>query len=168
MSDFGEIVECYTKTAVIQLQRIPKAAKNVVTQNVNVTIAPLMRQGGSLRTADYSQKLTIQLVESDLANFAIALMGLRSSTEIKGSDVGNYSKVLYVNVNEDQTTNIIISFYSKGNTTNSNVSQSITFKNSERYPLLRLVVTQLTKNSTQYEQTVADTLNLLKASVLRP
>ncbi len=167
MSEFGEIAEHYTNTAVLQLQRIDAKRKSGGAHQLNVTIAPLQTGSENKRRADFSQKLTMQLTESDMANFAIGLMGLRPNTRIKSSQVGEEAKVVYVNVNDNQTTSVIISVMTRGNTTNTQLQQSICFENSERYPLLRLVVTQLARNSTQYEQSVADTLNLLKASVLR-
>lgn len=166
MADFGELVEHYTNTAVIQIQRIEVSKKQSVKHLCNVTIAPLIRSENS-RRADFTSKQTMQVDESDMANLAIGIMGLKPKIAIQGTTIGDSSKVLYVNVNQDQTTNIVISTLTNCSGTNAKLSQSICFKNSERYPFLRLVVTQLTKNSTQYEQTVADTLNLLKASVLR-
>lgn len=166
MADFGELVEHYTNTAVIQIQRIEVNKKQSVKHLCNVTVAPLIRTTDS-RKADFTSKQTMQVDESDMANLAIGIMGLKTNIAIQGTTKGDSSKILYVNANQDQTTNIVISTLTNGGGTNARFSQSICFKNSERYPFLRLVVTQLTKNSTQYEQTVADTLNLLKASVMR-
>ncbi len=166
MSEFGEIAEHYTNTAVIQLQRIESTRKSGGKYVINVTIAPMQKSPSGIK-ADFTRKLTMQLSESDMANFAIGLMGLRPNTKITSSRVGEEAKVMYINANPDHTTNILISTMTRGTSTNSQHKQSICFQNTERYPLLRVVVTQLTRNSTQYEQTVADTLNLLKASVMR-
>ena len=71
------------------------------------------------------------------------------------------NKVAYININPDETMNINMS--SDGE---KKQSLSIVFNQEHRYKLLRLAVTQLAKNSIGYEQSVGDTLNLLKASVI--
>ncbi|MBF4437564.1 hypothetical protein ERJ77_24375, partial [Vibrio anguillarum] len=76
MSDtFGEIVELYTATAVMQFQRIPVMKKNKKIECLNVTLAPLMDSGRGNKTANFDKKMVIQLKESGMANLAAALMG---------------------------------------------------------------------------------------------
>ncbi|ACH64727.1 hypothetical protein ACTFQF_00555 [Aliivibrio fischeri] len=171
MSVFGELVELYTQAAVLQLQRVPVTKGEVTVHNLQVTIAPLIafnNQGS--RKADFEQKVVMQLTESGIANLAIGLLGFKNAIAIEGSRHGENAKVLYLNVNENGTTNINISCSLKGQgaSTNSRKTQSITFKNAERYPLVRIAVSQLAKNNTDHEQSYADTLNLLKACIMRP
>jgi len=130
MSEFSEIAEHYTNTALLQLQRIDAKRKSRGGHQLDVTIAPLQTGSGNKRSADFTQKLTMQLTESDMANFAIGLMGLRPNTRIKSSQVGDEAKVVYVNVNDNQTTSVIISMMTRGNTINAQLQQSICFENS--------------------------------------
>lgn len=161
--EFGELIELYTNTAVIQAQRVPVHIKrhNRLWHLLNVTIAPVVTNGGA-RGPDFSNKLTMQLNESNMSLLAAGLMGLRRNVSIEGTRSPNSAdaKVMYLNNNDDETTNIILS------STNGQYKskQSITFQQQERYPLLRMTASQLTKNSQGFEQTVADTLNIIKAS----
>ncbi|RYU64277.1 hypothetical protein [Aliivibrio finisterrensis] len=169
MSTFGEITELYTKTAVLQLQRVPITKGDVVTHNLQVTIAPLLSyENNNSKKADFSQKVVMQLSEAGISNLAIGLLGFKKAVSIEGSRHGDSAKVLYLNVNENATTNINISSSSKGQGSNSRQTQSITFQNTERYPLVRITVSQLAKNNLDHEQSYADTLNLLKACIMRP
>lgn len=155
--DFGEVVEVYTPRSVLQVQRMTKQqkAKNLVT--IKVTVAPVLEGMPS-----FSEKHEMLLQEHQLAQFCIAMMGLKLNTEIKGVSKENLSKSLYVNINQDNTVNIISTHKING----AIQKHSITFKPEYRYQLLRLAVSQLTLNSSGYEQSVGDTLNILKASTM--
>lgn len=157
---FGELIELYTNTAVIQAQRIPVIKRDKQVHLVNITIAPLID-----RVANFDDKISLQLGESAMAYVCAGLMGLKEKIRVDGTRSPNAaeSKVLYLNNNMDETTNITLSSLSG---TNKN-TQSITFKHQERYPLLRIIASQLTKNSVGYEQTIADTLNLIRGSYMR-
>ncbi|ENI4487384.1 hypothetical protein ABXZ88_003256 [Vibrio fluvialis] len=158
---FGELIELYTNTAVIQAQRIPVMKKDRQLHLVNITIAPLVD-----RVANFDQKITLQLGESAMAYVAAGLMGLKKNLKVDGTRAPNATeaKVLYLNNNDDETTNISLSSL-KGQ--QQKMTRSITFKYQERYPLLRIIASQLTKNSVGYEQTIADTLNLIRGSYMK-
>ncbi|AZS26509.1 hypothetical protein DYL72_15565 [Vibrio anguillarum] len=149
----------------MQFQRIPVMKKNKKIECLNVTLAPLMDSGRGNKTANFDKKMVIQLKESGMANLAAALMGFKRNISIhsSGSPENPSKKVMYVNLNDDDTTNIIIA----ESANNERKNLSISFKNTERYPLLRLTASQLTLNSTGYNQTITDTLTLIKASVMR-
>ncbi|WP_281188404.1 hypothetical protein AAIA71_28555 (plasmid) [Vibrio harveyi] len=155
--EFGEVVEVYTAKAVLQLQRATRARKIGCLHTIKVTIAPIENNG-----ANFQKKLVMQLEENQLSTFCQAMMGLLRNVRIDGAKIqGEKAKVAYININNDDTVNINIS-----DSESNRFNQSIVFSPDYRYQLLRLAASQLTKNSKGYEQTIADTLNLLKASVI--
>lgn len=169
MSDkpYGEIIEVYSQTAVLQLQRVVVNLHSGQLHTCNITIAPL---SGASPKPDFALKQTMQFSEDNLATFCLGIMGLVTGQPIKGSTRSDSAKVCYVNTNSDGTINVVLSQQSRRteqSQTNSKASQSIVFNNGSRFKILRLAATQLAQNSSDYELTMADTLNLLKASALR-
>ncbi|EHD1698846.1 hypothetical protein M2G93_17145 [Vibrio vulnificus] len=157
-NEYGEVVEVYTTKAVLQLQREVKVRNGTKKlHTIRVTIAPIF-QG----RAHFNDKISMQLEESHLATFCQSMMGLLKNIRIDGAKIaGEKAKVLFININPDETVNLNMSDSESGN-----LGKSIIFSPDHRYVLLRLAASQLTLNSQGYEQTIADTLNLLKASVI--
>lgn len=160
---FGEVVEVYTTTALLQLQRQVVQRKQKPLHTVDLTLAPILN--GNI---DFTKKLVVRFEEQHLATFCQCLMGLRRKCRFDGKRVkGEAAKVVYVNVNDDDTININACDSDNQRHGDSNrFNQYIVFKPEYRYQLLALAASQLTKNSQGYEQTVGDTLNLLKASAM--
>ncbi|MCG9575370.1 hypothetical protein L1D14_03880 [Vibrio tubiashii] len=155
-SPYGEVTEVYTTSAVLQMQRmvIKRSAKMLHT--VAITIAPLLNG-----KVDFSLKRVIQLEEQQLSLFCQSLMGLKHRTQFKGNSRANgFAKVMYVNINPDETVNVIMAEKAES----SQQKQSITFEPAARYQLLTMAVSQLTLNSIGYKQTMSETLSVLKAS----
>ena len=147
----------FAHNAELQLQRHVVERKNLVLHTVRMTLAPRV----NMKT-NFSVKMIMDLEEHQLSGLCLSLMGLIQHNCIDGvKGVGLNNKVAYININPDETMNINMS--SDGE---KKQSLSIVFNQEHRYKLLRLAVTQLAKNSIGYEQSVGDTLNLLKASVI--
>ncbi|MEI8659325.1 hypothetical protein [Vibrio sp. Hal054] len=164
--EFGELIELYTNTAVIQAQRVPVMKQKRRWELINITVAPLIENSSEgTRYPDFSAKIAMQLDESAMAAVCAGLMGLKGNIRVDGTraPTSTEAKVLYLNNNPDSTTNINMA----ADNGRAKRTQSITFSYQDRYPLLRLIASQLAKNSLGYEQTIADTLNLIKASYLR-
>ncbi|MDN3661169.1 hypothetical protein [Vibrio agarivorans] len=155
--EYGEVVQVFSHNAQLQLQRHVVQRKSEVLHTVRITLAP--RQHSQ---TDFSKKIIMDLEEHQLSTLCLSLMGLIKNNKIDGvKGEGRNNKIAYININPDETININIS-----NDTGKRQSLSIVFGQEHRYKLLRLAVTQLTKNSVGYKQTVGDTLNILKASVI--
>lgn len=152
---FGEVVEVYSGSAVIQMQRIEVTLGSGLGHYVNVTIAPKI--DGKV---NFEQKQVIQLRENSMVNFAMVLMAVKSKSKVIGSKSNNLtSKSMYINANENDTTNIIIYVKSPLSTQKA----SIVFYDTERYVLLRVLLTQLAKNSLGYPQSVNDVIAIIKS-----
>lgn len=160
---FGEIAEVYTQKALLQLQRMVVKRANKPLHTVMMTIAP--KVNGKV---DFSSKKVINLEEEHLAELCQALMGLKHRVQINGNRKdGGFAKALYINLNQDETVNVIFSMYSQNSESMGKDSLGITFSPAHRYKLLTIAVSQLTLNSVGYKQTMSETLSLLKASAFK-
>lgn len=163
--NFGEVVEVYTQKAILQLQRITLRRNNKPLHTVSMTIAPM--NNGSV---NYSLKKVINLEEDQLSEMCQALMGLKHKVTMNGKRKGqDLAKVVYINLNPDETVNVIFSMFAQDESHRSkrNDSLGITFSPSHRYKLLTVAASQLTLNSEGYKQTISETLSLLKASAFK-